>query len=152
MEAKHKDEIDGIIDFRIQAISPNDPHKYFDFSSSDKTISGAIVLTSTKPSSDLTSLDLRVKVEEKVEWEDLTSSSSSSKIKSKKVHYDTTYTLQKFEGNKLDIGTCIYPFAIPMPEVPDGSFQIISGSHKASVCYKLKAIIKTGTNSVHTRY
>ncbi len=96
---------------------------------------------STKSASVPRSLELRVRVTERVQWEEYTVG-GTTQVRSKKVHYDTTYPIKTFPAASLPAGTHVFPFALPLPATPDGSFEFVSGSHRARVRYGVKGILR----------
>eukprot|EP00830_Metopus_es_P017430 TRINITY_DN570_c0_g1_i1.p1 TRINITY_DN570_c0_g1~~TRINITY_DN570_c0_g1_i1.p1 ORF type:complete len:348 (-),score=69.59 TRINITY_DN570_c0_g1_i1:12-1055(-) len=122
-------------------------------SSSDNLITGEICISNTQEMT-CSQVDLKAKVLEKVEWEDY-SQAGKKTIKSSKTHYDTTYTIYKFENKILPVGTLVLPFSIPQPDFPNGTIEFISGSHKGHSKCTLKGILigeKTLSAKAHCHF
>ncbi len=88
-------------------------------------------------------LDLQITVVEQVQWEDY-SAGSTKEIKSKKRHYDSSYELANFGDDTVSPGSYVFPFSVEIPTVPEGSFDFVSGSHKAQVKYTVKGKVRGG--------
>lgn len=121
-----------ILDFKIHFL--NEPIKI------GSTLKGCIVVTATQQIK-IMNLNLRFNISEKVAWDDFTSGTTKS-IKSKKIHYDTTYSIKTFNNLNAQPGTYFQIFSVDLPVFPDGSFDLISGTQKAKVKYTVKGLLK----------